>query len=264
MRKTNPTRRDVAANAAASAVAAALGLGEASAAALGPDTDGQVQAMWARRLDLRRRQHRASAMISAAEAALPAWAQPGPQHMESDGSLSGPEVGWPALQNVTPPERPGLVKVLRFDRGHARSWWRTYREAPDAARRTGARNMLRQWIALQKAWRAEKTRLGLPEMQATSDALTAAIIDLEDDLSAFVAEHPGSAVALACRAMMDIEGGILRDAADDLADWLPVMVIRHLAPSLDGLVGEHAREIADAGDRRFSELAFMGAADAAA
>lgn len=62
----------------------------------------KLHTLWNERRALRPISREISARIDAAEAALPWWAKAGQKYLNRDGSLSGAELGWPAIRELQP------------------------------------------------------------------------------------------------------------------------------------------------------------------
>jgi hypothetical protein len=55
----------------------------------------------------------AAIVADEAEERMPEWALSGPSMLEHDGSRSGQIVGWPAIEGMKPPEKPGEKLLVR-------------------------------------------------------------------------------------------------------------------------------------------------------
>jgi len=188
----------------------------------------------------------------AAEAQVPKWARAGLQMLGHEGEGSGAFVGWPAIQNVTPPEnvesfrmvRPGFSELrAEFQRA---AWGAGNDAAQRAEARANHRKQVRSLIARLRAQRDEQAKVGLPEIEAQGDpirerieAICDEILDLEG-----VDEPNVTAANILVSLSLDILPTNIEDAFG--GTLLHIRSLRAMRYQLSGPVAEHVAALLDA------------------
>ena len=135
----------------------------------------------------------------AATAQLPWWARSGPTYIDHSGQHVGIELGWPAIQGVTPPERPGSYRRLRWSFVEIEKEYRSNRNIWGESTAVERRNKLTAELnARCSAAEIEKADVGLLDANSRYDAAYEFFSDAEDRVSAMAepSKSPAAAAAL--------------------------------------------------------------------
>jgi hypothetical protein len=234
-----------------------------TAAISAPSGEDAVLALWERRDALRDRIAEADALLDQAKARLPWWAASGERYLHRDGSLSGGDVGWPAIQGLEPPTiggayrtaRPGPHDIRRDYECQQRIWG-------TEATRPQYRRHWRELIARLRAQRSEREKAGVTQASALCEEIDEARTEVNDAIEALPLTTPGT---LAARVLIAANLSLYGDYtfADIDAGEIAFLVLQYLRPNLSGMLRAHVDEIIDnpetpAGDLR-AMIGFHGA-----
>lgn len=229
----NLTRRSVAAGLVAGA-AATVAIPAASAPA------EAVDRLWRAYVALIPEARRLTAAEAEAERRMPFWARRGPAYIAGDGSYAGDAVGWPLDLAVQPGRRspshwvlcrPGPSDVQEaFDVAV-----QMHPESRDWARANYRRHM-RALVERLRAQKAERSRVGLPTIEAAYQANFDQRFDLIHQIEA-MPPCPDSTAALILHGAMFMKNG---SAVDNLPG---LHVLTHLRSHVSGLVKEHVEQL---------------------
>jgi hypothetical protein len=228
-----------------------------TAAISAPPGEDAVLALWERRDALRDRIAEADALLDQAQARLPWWAASGERYLHRDGSLSGGNVGWPAIQGLEPPTmegayrtaRPGPHDIRRDYQCQQRIWG-------TEATRPQYRRHWRDLIARLRAQRSEREKAGVTQASALCEELDEVRIDLNDAIETLPLTTPST---LAARVLIKANYAIYgnRTFAEIDAGEIAFLVLEYLRPNLSGMLRAHVDEIIDNPDKPAGELRAM-------
>jgi len=188
----------------------------------------------------------------AAQARLPEWAAPGFQMLNHEGKGSGAFVGWPAIENVTPPENVGASRMVRpgFWEMREQFGWGAYFAGADVAKRAEARaayrRRVRSLVARIRAQRDEEAKAGLPEIEARGEAFSERIEAICDEILDLegVDEPNVTAANILVSLSLDILPTNIEDAFG--GTLLHIRSLRAMRYQLSGPVAEHVAGLLDA------------------
>lgn len=166
--------------------------------------------------------------------------------IDHEGKLSGSEVGWPEMENITRPDSPGRYRTVRISPSDIREDFdRAVRYRFDRTEaRAVYRRRMRELVARVRQQREEKRRLGIDVMEAKGNRLSEQICDLDDRIARQTG--PGRFNTLAAVTMIEV------DYCDDLFSEDEAMVrnvLRTIAPYLSGTIAQDASELVELDSR---------------
>lgn len=239
------TRRAVLTGVATASTAALPALPAAFAAELPSDDAALLERLWAERTKLAMNARATDRAYRDAEARLPEWAAPGPCYLHSDGTYSGPHVGWPRKDVNRLPEgiaminiRPSPGDIRRDFELHVRIWGRRERKAAQAA----YENRMAALSERVRQQDAERVKLDLPNIEARADGINEQLIELEGAIMAVSSVSPMKAAIM---FMLGLTRGRAKDTLDDGADTKMIAsgVLPFIRPRLRGLVAKHVDDL---------------------
>jgi hypothetical protein len=239
------------------AVLAAIVVGAAAlalpGAALAQSDDG-VGGLWARRHALRAPTADALAAIAEANARLPAWARPGPQHIDDTGAATGDVVGWPAIEGVT--ARRGFLAVARPGLADLRERFDAVRHFEPVAALRAYRAALRALAVRRRAQAAETAKAGLDAAEARWTALDEARKEIEAKILALDLSTVG---AVAAQIVVGLNYDVAERPDETAGERSAAQIaLAFLRPSLAGLLRAHVDEILDSRLPARALQAFIG------
>jgi hypothetical protein len=233
----------------------------ATIAAAAP-ADDLALGLWERRHALRQPILDAERARVEAEGRTAAWALPGPEFLESDGSLSGPAADWPAIEGIEPSPRLGARRLLRPSPAHLRQALDVSTAIFGRARAVATyRAELRALAERRRRQAAEQARSGLMAALAALAVLHDELRAVNDQIEALSPATPnGAAARLLVEAFW---GASFREpASDSAAVSVALIALAHLRPALRGIIKTHVDELlGDPGMRLGSALAYVGDSD---
>jgi hypothetical protein len=245
--------------------ASSLAIGPAAArASIGPlsieTADDMALALWERRQAFRQPVLDANRAYEEARSRMPWWALSGPSELASDGSLTGPESGWPAMQGVDPSPHFHVKRLIRpspedlrknFDHRTAVAWGGN--EALKAYRQ-----QLRELAARRKAKRDEEKLSGLSAADAALETLYRRLRPIELQIEALPPKTPNAAAArifLEAMATEKLEASV----SDSSVLTVAAIALEHLRPASRGIIKAHVDDLLDNPDRRIASCqAYVG------
>lgn len=250
------------------AALAGLGLaittGAVSAAAGAPTAittaNDAVDRLWRRYVVLIAEARKLAAAEKRAEAALPAWANRGPQYCDLRGRLRGFEVGWPLEPAGNWIDTSLGHRICRPGPRDLKAWFEREAEAAPDARavlRKQYRKRMRSLTQRIRAQREEKQKVGLPAIQAGDER------NYDERWEVLEAIRNGTPCPNGAAALFLTDHEYHR--RDDALGSHPGLlgILSHLAPSLTGLLREHAEIILSEAERasltKFGAMPFVSA-----
>ena len=206
----------------------ALAVIPATALASTPD----IERLWHERSALLIELAECSAAQSKAEASLPAWARPGPRSMNEDGSYTSDEVGWPEIENPTPPIGQNGMMIVRPSLYDIRRAYNINPFKEHANVRAAYRKRVRQFIARMHEKRRLERASGFTAIDDHSTKLCKQLFVIEDAIER--ACGPGRYDALAMSTIIDIS----YDGAGNAA----AIILQTLMPALPEYLAIEARK----------------------
>lgn len=209
-----------------------------SSSLLAIPSDNEVDAKWGEYCDRHHEEIMAARQWHAAADLLPWWAKPGPEYLLADGTMTGSIVDWPAIEGLTPPNRPGVFRQIRPSRTSLEERWTNPGAGPDGRRHLDL--ALAQLDARKAAQRAEEERLGLPAINRILEQLLAAHFEAKWKVYDL---PPVTPMIVAAQLMIDcIENVEPNEAPARSADVeTAILRLRNVLPYLSGrLVGDAA------------------------
>jgi hypothetical protein len=202
--------------------------------------DDLANKLWGQRHALRQPYIDAWAAISHAEAQLPEWARHGPSLLNPDGTLSAASSGWPAIQGVEPDKdravliRPGKVHLTR-------RYQMDLILQPETAL-SDYRQGRRELASRLRAQRSERSRLGLPALEAARDLISDQHKAIREEIEELEPDTANAAGALVlCEAALMCN---FRHSFFEMSEWpTSEIALKFLRPSLTGLIRAHVDEI---------------------
>jgi hypothetical protein len=199
---------------------------------------------WAERQFHVDRLARLVAAYDEAEARLPAWAQSGPERIDTDGNLCGAIVGWPQIEKPEP-ARVG-ERIIRPSISQAREHFEfSVRVFSSSKSRANCR------VTMRRSIRAIIVRLR--ERKRLCDELGLTAIDREISYSVTVICRAEDAIARQEPSPNAVAAGVMASLCADCCNTstaagpeycgtmaMGLMALRSLLPSLSGLIREHA------------------------
>lgn len=247
-----PTRRAILAAAPVAAIVAAV------PAFAVPITDQEeADALWRLYCEVATASAAAAADHSRAEAAMPIWARPGPRYTNSRGEFGGDVSCWPMIPNPTPSSNPGAFRLVRpspasikedFDLV-CRIWGSNARPRARATYRA----KMRAFIARLRQQKEEKSKVGLPEINARWDALS----DQRDEIVKRLRYLPHTPNAVAALILVEVTGERGNDDEVFLDEQaIGPTALRFLLPMLSGRIAEDVASVLAGPDQLAGELAW--------
>jgi hypothetical protein len=190
---------------------------------------------------------------------MPAWALPGPEFLESDGSLSGHITGWPAIELVETSLYRGAKRILRPSPHHLRQIFDSSKSIfGERAALLKYREGLRALATRRKARDAEKNRSGLTAAEAALDALYDRLEAVNIEIEALSPSTPNAAAArIVVEVLLGADPDVL--ASDSGGPAVAAIGLAHLRPALRGIIPAHVDELLANPDMRLgSALAYVG------
>lgn len=207
------------------------------------DHGADIAQLWSLRKRVIAEERLASRAVDEASDKVPWWAKPGPSYLFCDGSMGGPISGWPALQNVTPPEYKNVHKNIRPSPSSVKESARSYGLMWGEERaRAIYRRDLRAIVLRRRAADLEGAKVDLPRLEAELETLTTAVIELDDALISGAAEC--SAAAIAANALLGLQNSM---SLDDPLDCDPPEVL-HLKAVLQAVRSALTGDLANSVD----------------
>jgi hypothetical protein len=192
-----------------------------------------------------------SSEYDAAYKCLPAWAQSGPERIDSEGNLCGPIVNWPQIDNIEPAQvgerivRPSIWQARESFEFSARVF--AYSPASREKYRAAMRRSIRAVVARLRERRHLQDELGLTALDSRLDEACRAICAAEDSIAALEQSSNSTAALLMAKLSHDCSRF---DAAAPLgfegapgyceAMSMALVALHGLLPGLSGLIREHA------------------------
>ena len=208
--------------------------------------------LWERRYALRQPFMEAYRARNEAEARMPWWAINGYSFLESDGSVSGPFVGWPAIQGVKPSERSRASKLIRPGPSdlrqafvHAQNLW---------GGNSGLKEYQDDLLALEERLKAqgdEERRSGLTEADLTLEDLHEQHGAICDQINELPITAPNVAAAKLILELI-AQSKVSEAASASSEVCIAMIALRHLRPALVGIIADHVDELLSDGDRRLA------------
>ncbi|MCW5693097.1 MAG: hypothetical protein KIT48_12100 [Pseudolabrys sp.] len=192
-----------------------------------PKAEPSIDDLWRRQVELLAEAKLLVARIRAAEAQLPDWAQSGPIGIQQDGTFVGIQTGWPVMERLVLPDRPGLVFLARPSPSDIRRAFERRAKAEPHRRgelRMIYRRRVREAIARMRAKMIEEERVRLPALREAEEANFEQRWENRETIEA-LPPTPAAAVAF---LLLDMSNGNDHTIA-----------LRHLRPSVTGLLAEH-------------------------
>jgi hypothetical protein len=169
---------------------------------------------------------------------LPWWAAPGPQYLRADGTMDGAEVGWPAIQDMQPPEDEMVRRLIRPGLGDLQQLRQTEGVFGTGEAQARYRRRVRELANRRYAQKLEWRKAGIFEIQQLQDDCCDRSAELEEEIKAL----PPSLPALAARLLIEFFDNSFR--SDTLADFNETLPVA-LAALLPLLSGQLAADVAD-------------------
>jgi hypothetical protein len=215
----------------------------AAAAVASPGKD-RANELWAARYALRQPYIDAVDEACRAEGLLPAWARPGPARLNPDGTLDGPNVGWPAIQGAMPdPKRVVVVRPNKYD---LRAQYRLEAIVEPEAALARYRLSRRALEARLRVEDQERRRLGIPELWKVCARISAKRGRIEERIERLEPSTPNATAAITF--LEAIEGAFFDRPALEQFEPHITTTLRFLRPSLTGLIRAHVDELFDRPD----------------
>ena len=173
-----------------------------------------------------------------AEDRLPWWAKSGPSMLCHDGTFTGPIVGWPAIQDMELPDRPGVYKLVRPGKDDP---WRF--NGLSGEWREKAIQQERDALAKRrKAQRSEKRRAGVLAANWALEALFKQLDAVDDEIEGLSSSTPNATAVLVLReALFQAHTD---DTIDGSGEFLVALkALEFLRPHLRGIVKEHVDDL---------------------
>jgi len=179
-----------------------------------------------------------------AEARLPWWAKSGPNMLCHDGTFTGQVVGWPAIQDLERPDRPGVYHLIRPGKFDA---WR-FNGMSGEWRERAIRKARDDLAKRMKAQRAEKWRAGVITADWALEALYDQLDAIDDQIDKLSNSTPNAAAVLVLHTTLlyvDQNYGLNMNPELHVA----LKAFEFLRPHLRGIVKEHVEDLLDNPDQ---------------
>ena len=222
------SRRSLLGSGLAAAVPLAAGVPVAAAAAPAPDGDDLLLDLWHRRAEVLAQIEALDDAIAAASARMPWWAQPGPRYVDGQGRHVGEISGWPAVEDAGVPEYKLAHRLIRISprdiRKHMEETIRTIgpKAVPEA--RARAARKLRALANRQRRQRAEEARVGLPAIEAASEAAGDRLCEIDRQIESL----PPTIATMAAVMLMHNEIGYIGAALHHARPLLPSALVAEI------------------------------------
>jgi hypothetical protein len=224
-------------------------------------------------LDNQRTQNQCRLSVNAIEAQLPEWVKPGPMYLYHDGTIGGPEVGWPQVAEMPePPEHPSAFRKIRKG---LRDTWQDSTHAAFCPSKDDRRPMsiqlrrkarLRGFAAVRKVIARIRERNAVREASGVNavycrwDDLSDASIELQDEMLDRYSKGTSAeamAVTLVLEIIMDCN---TRDPLDEQGGrtGLAVELLERFAADLTGVLRIVVDDLLGDGHRVYSDLLIGG------
>ncbi|GGC68331.1 hypothetical protein [Chelatococcus reniformis] len=215
-----------------------------------PAITADIDQLWLQLLDAAAQSRAASSAYHCAASALPWWAAFGPKYLAAEGVEPPADMcGWPAIQDLEPPENQHAYKLLRPGRDDIERH-RLNSEMLVGKKRAQAvyeRHMaaLDARLAAQKA---EEDKVGLPELDRAFDAAAERIFGIEGQIEAL----PPNLERVVALTLINLQHEAdQKRCFDDWEERTSFVALEALLPFISGPVAETARDLVEHTDRPF-------------
>jgi hypothetical protein len=198
--------------------------------------------------------------IEAAEAAMPTWAQSGPEMIDHLGNpCGGTHVGWPAHVGIALPSSGLWRRVRKSPASQRKVFDELMLTSPEDHKENLVwyREELRSIVRRRREQRMERERVGLPALEAREQGL----YDAQHEIRHQLKRPPVGTNALAALLLINLTYGVRFDETQNMPhdEFLQLVteMLSVLLPQLTGAIATDVTDFLHHPDRPMREFAFF-------